>query len=124
MCFRGLRIITARQRSCLKVMFSQACVYSRGGGRVLGPFKRVGHLWSFALLGGGLGYGGGRVGYLAGTTKAGGMHPTGMLSFLSLFQDFTIQLRTAFCFPRPVMMKHVKQFQGNFISLPVTLGNL
>ena len=33
-----------------------------------------------------------------GTTKAGGMHPTGMLSCLSLFQDFTIQLRTAVLF--------------------------
>ena len=35
--FRGLRIITGRQRSYLKVIFLQACVYSQGGSGITGP---------------------------------------------------------------------------------------
>ena len=111
MCFRGLRIITGRQRSYLKVIFLQACVYSQGGSGITGPGSLPGCRTSLVPCPtAGLGYRGAGIGYLVGTTKAGGMHPTGMLSCLSLFQDFIIQFRTPFCFLRPVMMKHVKQF--------------
>ena len=85
-----MKIFTARNSSYGKAMFSEACVshsVHRGGGGVGGG---VGYLWSMSFPVVGIGYPVGRVYPVGGgipldtllpeTTKAGGRHPTGMLS--------------------------------------------
>ena len=72
-------------------VFTGVCQFVHGGGGRLSlvprPFRRVGYLWS-----GGVSRGGVSRGRHRGTTKAGGTHPTGMVSC-----NYFMRLKLSLC---------------------------